>query len=246
MAQEVSHPAHSAQRSENKEVEMSTDSIAPPDTATSEQHESSETTKPSAPRSGMCAVCNTNPGKYKCPRCRMPYCSVACNKAHKDNHPPDPEPVAAPSTDPMPKNSEKPKFDPSNPFGILESSEKLQMLFKKYPHLPDQLLKIHAATEPPAQSGPTFLGGKPTESRRLEKEIWSRATGIKKGKEALQRAREASGEEGEAVREYQELVLHLLSGRDDSTQDVVQRRLANQENELLKSFVVAETSRSKD
>lgn len=28
--------------------------------------------KPEASRSGVCGVCNENPGKYKCPRCRMP------------------------------------------------------------------------------------------------------------------------------------------------------------------------------
>lgn len=139
-------------------------------------------------------------------------------------------------------------MDPSNPFGVLESSEKLQMLFKKYPHLPDQLLQIHAATQPPSQSTtqpPAFLGGRPSESRRLEKEIWSRATGIRRGKEALHRAREAAGEEGEAVREYQELVLHLLSNREEG-EGAVQKRLADQDNELLRNFVAAETRRSKD
>ncbi|MBE3042478.1 zinc finger HIT domain-containing protein [Candidatus Bathyarchaeota archaeon] len=30
-----------------------------------------DATKPEA-KSTLCGVCDTNPGKYKCPRCRMP------------------------------------------------------------------------------------------------------------------------------------------------------------------------------
>ncbi len=30
-----------------------------------------------------CGVCRENPSKYRCPGCAMPYCSLACNKAHK-------------------------------------------------------------------------------------------------------------------------------------------------------------------
>lgn len=30
-----------------------------------------------------CSVCKENPSKYRCPGCGAPYCSLACNKAHK-------------------------------------------------------------------------------------------------------------------------------------------------------------------
>ena len=30
-----------------------------------------------------CAVCKVKPSKYRCPGCTAPYCSLACNKAHK-------------------------------------------------------------------------------------------------------------------------------------------------------------------
>jgi len=30
-----------------------------------------------------CGVCKENPSKYRCPGCAIPYCSLACNKAHK-------------------------------------------------------------------------------------------------------------------------------------------------------------------
>lgn len=30
-----------------------------------------------------CSVCKEEPSKYRCPGCAAPYCSLACNKAHK-------------------------------------------------------------------------------------------------------------------------------------------------------------------
>lgn len=68
--------------------------------------------------------------------------------------------------------------------------------------------------------------------------MWDRATGLRRGKEALQRAREADGEEGEGVREYQELVLHLLSSEGQAAAE-----LARRDEELLRGFVSAETGR---
>ncbi|CAK7268023.1 Box C/D snoRNA accumulation [Sporothrix epigloea] len=31
----------------------------------------------------LCSVCRTNPPRYKCPRCSLPYCSVPCNRRHR-------------------------------------------------------------------------------------------------------------------------------------------------------------------
>lgn len=33
--------------------------------------------------STLCAQCQTNPSKYKCPRCGLATCSLACSKSHK-------------------------------------------------------------------------------------------------------------------------------------------------------------------
>lgn len=30
-----------------------------------------------------CGVCQEKPSKYRCPGCKAPYCSLACNKLHK-------------------------------------------------------------------------------------------------------------------------------------------------------------------
>ena len=31
----------------------------------------------------LCEVCETTEAKYKCPTCRIPYCSLVCCKEHK-------------------------------------------------------------------------------------------------------------------------------------------------------------------
>ena len=33
----------------------------------------------------QCEVCKDKESRYKCPKCRTPYCSVACFKQHKDS-----------------------------------------------------------------------------------------------------------------------------------------------------------------
>lgn len=43
----------------------------------------------------LCRVCQLQDKKYLCPRCRTPYCSVACYKTHQDNCQP-----TAPEEDP--------------------------------------------------------------------------------------------------------------------------------------------------
>lgn len=96
-----------------------------------------------------------------------------------------------------------------HPWRTLQHSEQLQWLFRKYPRLPDQLLEIHAATQaPPAEKSKipaSLLKDLPSQNNG-----WNRDKGIARGKEALRKARKAEGEDGEAIREYSELVLYLL------------------------------------
>ena len=37
-----------------------------------------------ADKKPSCCVCSVDGSKYRCPHCREPYCSVKCNKAHKE------------------------------------------------------------------------------------------------------------------------------------------------------------------
>jgi hypothetical protein len=41
------------------------------------------TPTPSSSTTSLCAQCQAQPFKYKCPRCSIPTCSLACSQAHK-------------------------------------------------------------------------------------------------------------------------------------------------------------------
>ncbi|KAM0305481.1 hypothetical protein HYE67_008592 [Fusarium culmorum] len=215
---------------------------APTDQAQTEQVDKLTTT---TLNSSLCGICNTNPPKYKCPRCRLPYCSVACNKIHRENHPPDPEVVTQPEpAQPESQSqqvSEPRPFDPSNPFQALETSEKLRLLFRKYPDLPEQLLKIDAATLPPAESKlaipASLLKGLPP-----KQEAWNHDIGIQNGKEALRKARRAGGEKGDAIREYSELILHLINTESANTDvdSILRQQLAQEDTKLIERLMQQE------
>lgn len=40
----------------------------------------------SQPKVILCSVCGKGDAKYKCPKCRAPFCCVQCSKDHKANH----------------------------------------------------------------------------------------------------------------------------------------------------------------
>lgn len=67
------------------------------------KHEQKKTPDPPGP---TCVVCSTNdkPVVYKCPKCRIPYCSVACCKEHKKVCPGKPPEVSTQSTAAPPRN----------------------------------------------------------------------------------------------------------------------------------------------
>lgn len=217
----------------------------PEDTATPTEARDGDnaTTKPDP---SLCGICEVNPPKYKCPRCRLPYCSVACNKIHRENHPPDPEPATIPaapqsalSRSQATSLSQLP--DPSNPFQALESSEKLRLLFRKYPGLPDQLRKIDAATLPPPEAMPaipaSLLKGLPP-----KQEAWNHDIGIQNGKEALRKARRADGEQGDAIREYSELILHLMNAESAQADvdNIIRQKMAQEDTKLIERLMAQE------
>ncbi|TFA99201.1 hypothetical protein CCMA1212_008949 [Trichoderma ghanense] len=206
----------------------------------------------------LCGVCGSNPGKYKCSRCRLPYCSVPCSKAHQQNHPPDapkeePKPTTQSSSEPAAASVNVPPqaaIDPTNPFGVLATSDKLQLLFKKYPNLPNQLLEIHAATQPPSDGPDAAARAIPASLREgfpvnTGRNAWNHDIGIKNGKAALRRARKADGEDGEAIREYTELIVHIMNETEDknSTAAYVQRQVAEQDTALIERLLAEERRR---
>lgn len=183
-------------------------------------------------------------------------CSVACSKIHRENHPPDPEPkpeskpaeppqaVAPPTV-----TSEIPIGNPndrSNPFRALDTaSDKLQMLFTKYPSLPQQLMDIQAAMQPPAES--IQNNGIPASLMKglaSKKDSWNHDVGIKNGKEALRKARKADGAAGEAVKEYCELIQYLMNGQAGADASaLLQKQVATQDSELIERLMTEEKRR---
>ncbi|CAM1504140.1 Fc.00g017310.m01.CDS01 [Cosmosporella sp. VM-42] len=197
-----------------------------------------------APKAAVCGVCNVNAPKYKCPRCYLPYCSVACNKSHRENHPPDPEPKPEQKrASDAQSNAPAQPCHPTSPFRALEKSDKLRHLFKKYPGLPDQLLRIHAATLPPTDAASQNPGIPASLLKGLpKKESWNHDIGIQNGKEALRKARRADGEEGDAIREYSELILHLTNtgGSDSDVTNLLRQQLAREDTRLIERLMAEE------
>lgn len=184
-----------------------------------------------------------------CSDINCPSCSVVCFRKHKENHPPDPvlppETVAKEATDGHNKTRKR-----EHPFAVLDDSPELQRLFKKYPSLPSKLTHIHKATLPPKdeQQQTPGRGGLPWNLNQApgyqsKKPRWSHDTGLKRGKEALRKARTDPGEDGDAVREYCELVLYLLSKQKDTEVDVtdlVRQQVTQQDVKLIENLIETE------
>ncbi|PHH92894.1 hypothetical protein CDD83_4037 [Cordyceps sp. RAO-2017] len=202
---------------------------------------------PKAKGPTVCGVCEAVASKYKCSRCYLPYCSIACNKLHQKDHPPD-QPAGRTTEAPPDPPPEAPTGRPlpSNPFQVLDNSDKLAWLFRKYPNLPQQLLDIYSATEPPAEDPGKRI---PASLQRgaPRRGTWSADKGLARGKAALRRARQLPGEAGEAVREYCTLIL-LLLGEDESGQDgagaALRQQFAQQDVDVIRQLMEEEKGRS--
>lgn len=166
----------------------------------------------------------------------MDSCSVACSKQHKINHPPD-EPKIEPETAPTSKTETNTHRRPGTvagavpfkgPFAALDSSPQLKLLFKLYPNLPTILNKINTATLPPLDG--YTPSGLPTSVRKGNEQPWNSDRGLQKGVEALKKARNEDGKDGESVREYGRVVLHILREEEGMTTEEAIRKEEQEEN----------------
>lgn len=186
-------------------------------------------------------------------------CSVVCFRTHKENHPPDPP--KPPKADPKAKDDDKeqiPRKRAAHPFSVLDESPELAWLFQKYPSLPSKLTSIHAATLPPKdeqqhQPQAPGRGGLPwtlaqapgyqDPKNNNKRPKWTHDAGLRRGKEALRKARTDPGEEGDAVREYCELVLHLLSkekNADVNVTELVRQQVTQEDVKLIEKLFETE------
>ncbi|EFW98726.1 hit finger domain protein [Grosmannia clavigera kw1407] len=224
---------HQAPQNEDDKGEVSSE------TAT----ESSEV--PATKRRTLCGVCHNEAAKYKCPRCSLAYCSVACSRTHRDSHPPENDDIVTARTATTAAIFPTPTAPQTrrHPFSVLDDSVELKHLFSKYPHLQARLRAIYEATLPPAlrqnqneQQGPSWeassrgrgrggyrgggrggggRGGSQAGPAPRLDQPWTTELGLRQGQKALRRARIDPGEDGDSVREYCELVTYLLARGED-------------------------------
>ncbi|OAA66428.1 Zinc finger, HIT-type [Niveomyces insectorum RCEF 264] len=147
--------------------ETTTTAPAPATNSDSRTDDPTPDEPPAAKRRTLCGICHNEPSKYKCPRCPLAYCSVACSRIHKDNHPPPSEKPAVSSSPPnkatlagdqaddQAAQSKEDADDVRHAFSVLDDAPELKRLFAKYPTLPARLTRIYEATLPPGDGGDT-------------------------------------------------------------------------------------------
>ncbi len=171
-------------------------------------------------------------------------CSAACSKVHRENHPPPDE--TRPQQQEQKSNSAAPA-EPAHPFSVLDDSAELRQLFARYPKLPARLQRIHEATLPPKDDdgmAAKSAGGLPWKldgrGRHQRRQPWTHDVGLQRGQMALRDARTDPGEDGDAVREYCALVLHLLNKEATA---VVRSAVAAQDAKLIEQLMQSEMER---
>ncbi|KAK0626255.1 hypothetical protein B0T14DRAFT_562181 [Immersiella caudata] len=215
---------------------------------------------PKKPDPKLCGICNKELGKYKCPQCFTPYCSIPCNRIHKENHPPPSSFTAKPSQ-PLPTTATQ----PTDPYQVLlDHQSEFMRLFRKYPFLQHELSQIQKTTLPPDPSTNGTTNGFPAPFKQppgKKTHTWSREAGLRQGAAALRQARTDPTDRGDGIREFCDLVLYLLSankkegevgsglGDDAKVKDlteVVRDEVVEEEAEIIKRLLQEEAGEDGD
>ncbi|KAK0107311.1 hypothetical protein ONS95_004007 [Cadophora gregata] len=202
------------------------------------------------PSKKLCGVCNEKDYKYKCSRCYLPYCSIACSTIHKATHPaeepkptvelkahptlPPKPPVARPGTIAGATNASNAAT--ANPFAALDESKELKELFTRFPRLQLLLDRINKATLPPVHSIQQSLNG-----NRRKEQPWNSDRGLEKGVKVLDDLRNTGSKDGRAIREFSKLILRLLSPENGlSAREVVEQELAAENQKVVEQLLNGE------
>ncbi|KAF2214918.1 hypothetical protein CERZMDRAFT_36666 [Cercospora zeae-maydis SCOH1-5] len=122
----------------------------------------------------ICGVCQEVESKYRCPKCDIRYCSVACNKIHKTIHEQETTPNASLTTAPTQQDSiaqegqstsqpnDKSQSPEKSKFDGFENDAELKRLLNRYPYLRYQLQLVYGITIEPG----------PDEAYRWGKQKW--------------------------------------------------------------------------
>ena len=179
---------------------------------------------------------------------------MACNKQHKENHPPD-----APKPEPLFTTQPQPDPAQNDPYSILlEHRDAFKHLLTRYPSLATELVRIQETTLPPADNpNPPFGqqgaavtantgrnrqqpgGREPANSSRNRQQPWTKDVGLRKGAEALRKARTDPTDTGDGVREFCDLVKFLLNKKREGI-DRVREEVAAEEARYIERLLKEE------
>ncbi|KAI0181976.1 hypothetical protein GGR52DRAFT_526976 [Hypoxylon sp. FL1284] len=194
-----------------------------------------------------CVMCEAIEGKYKCPHCYEYTCSLPCAKAHRKAHsseePAPKDPMDRVDASDFTSSTEEDSVQPdlSKRSGIADTPE-YKTLVRKYPNLERLLWDIAVATDPPANNGglPGNHGTLSASNKgRKATQPWTKDMGYENGVDVLRQARDAPGDDREALREYCELVRHYSAKRETST-TVDRANVAREDAATIKDFLKTE------
>ncbi|PBP21336.1 zinc finger (HIT type) family protein [Diplocarpon rosae] len=203
---------------------------------------------PAVPRK-LCSVCNQNEPKYKCSRCYLPYCSVACSTLHKATHPAEePKPAAELQEEPEPQtqnSSSRPgavdgaaNASSREPFAALDDSKELQDLFRQYPRLRTLLNRIEKATQRPMDTNTIQTQN----GRKRKEQPWNPERGLQKGIQVLTDLRNTGSKDGKAIREFSTVILRILSQQEGvSARDAVEKEVAAENQKFVEKLLNGES-----
>jgi len=188
-------------------------------------------------------------------------CSVACNRIHKENHPPPSETNTKPTQPPAPTAQAN-----TDPYRVLlDNQSEFARLFKKYPFLQTELSRIQQTTLPPDTDTNSrgSVNGFPQPVKQpygKKQHTWSREAGLRQGAAALRQARTDPTDRGDGIREFCDLILYLLNASKTSggeaggpggpkmkdLTEVVREEVAAEEANIIERLLQEETSDDRD
>lgn len=124
-----------------------------------------------------------------------------------------------------------------NIFSVLEHSQKLQQLFVMYPDLRKRLRDIYNATLPPTELGSTYGSAGSSHQFQYGRESkvlpWNQDRGTQEGIDALSTSKLEYGRGGEAVREFSNLVLKLVTADGVDVAQLVHDEISGENAKLI-------------
>jgi hypothetical protein len=90
--------------------------------------------------------------------------------------------------------------------------------------------------QPPSDASPDLY--EKLTGKHNHQNAWNQDRGLKRGREALDKARDAWGKDGEGVREYGELVLRIVEGVD--AEELVRGELERENARIVKALLDGE------